>query len=178
MSRIGNKPVVIPSDVNCSLADGVFSVSGPRGRLSQAVDPQVRVELKESSVEVFPEQPTPSSRALQGTMRSLFANMVQGVVKPYVKELEISGVGFRAAVSKNELVLNLGYAEPRNYSIPEGLSIEVTDNTKLKIIGIDKQMVGQAAARIFSFYPVEPYKGKGIRILGKFVVRKEGKKSS
>ena len=178
MSRIGNKPILIPAGVTCSLADGLFHVSGPRGKLTQAFTFEVKVRIEEGVVAVAPSNATIFSKALHGTMRSIFASMIQGVVQPYFKDLEISGVGFRAAVNGNKLVLNLGYAEPREYLIPEGLSIEVKDNTKLKIVGVDKQAVGQAAARIYSYYPVEPYKGKGVRIIGKFVVRKEGKKTS
>ncbi len=178
MSRVGNKPISIPGGVNCSLLGNVFTVKGPKGTLSQLLVDDVNVLVTGSTIEVSPVRSIPSVRALQGTIRSLLFNMVQGVVQPYFKDLEISGVGFRAAVSNSLLTLNLGYAEPRRYPIPAGISIDVTDGVKLKVSGIDKQLVGEVAARIRSYYPVEPYKGKGVRIVGQFVVRKEGKKTS
>ena len=119
-----------------------------------------------------------TSRTLHGTMRSLVANMVKGVTEPYSKNLLIEGVGFRAAVKGSHIDLELGYSHPVSHAIPDGVTVKVSDNVKIEVVGADKQKVGQLAADIKSYYPVEPYKGKGVRILGEYVRRKEGKKSA
>ena len=178
MSRIGNLPINIPAGVEVSTNDGSVRVKGPKGELIQELNDSVTLEISDNEVVVRPIDTNRQTRALQGTIRSLVANMVTGVVTPYSKDLLIEGVGFRAAVKGTEVGLELGYSHPVNHPIPEGVSVTVADNVKIHVEGADKQKVGQLAADIKSYYPVEPYKGKGVRILGQFVRRKEGKKSA
>jgi large subunit ribosomal protein L6 len=178
MSRIGNLPINIPAGVEVSTNDGSVRVKGPKGELIQELNDSVTLEISDKEVVVRPIDTNRQTRALQGTIRSLVANMVTGVVTPYSKDLLIEGVGFRAAVKGTEVGLELGYSHPINHPIPEGVSVTVADNVKIHVEGADKQKVGQLAADIKSYYPVEPYKGKGVRILGQFVRRKEGKKSA
>jgi len=178
MSRIGNLPIEIPSGVSVNTECGVVKVKGPNGELTQLLHDSIGLEVSEKEIVVRPKDTDRQSRALQGTTRSLIANMVTGVVTPYSKNLLIEGVGFRATVKGAELGLELGYSHPINHPIPEGVSVTVADNVKIHVEGSDKQKVGQMAAEIKSYYPVEPYKGKGVRILGEYVRRKEGKKSA
>jgi large subunit ribosomal protein L6 len=178
MSRIGNLPINIPAGVEVSTNDGSVRVKGPKGELIQELNDSITLEISDKEVVVRPIDTNRQTRALQGTIRSLVANMVTGVVTPYSKDLLIEGVGFRAAVKGTEVGLELGYSHPINHPIPEGVSVTVADNVKIHVEGADKQKVGQLAADIKSYYPVEPYKGKGVRILGQFVRRKEGKKSA
>ena len=178
MSRIGNLPINIPAGVEVSTNDGSVRVKGPKGELIQELNDSVTLEISDNEVVVRPIDTNRQTRALQGTIRSLVANMVTGVVTPYSKDLLIEGVGFRAAVKGTEVGLELGYSHPINHPIPQGVSVTVADNVKIHVEGADKQKVGQLAADIKSYYPVEPYKGKGVRILGQFVRRKEGKKSA
>ena len=178
MSRIGNLPIAIPSGVDVNIDGDVVKVKGPKGELLQELNSSIEIEVSENSINVRPKDSTRQARALQGTMRSLIANMVSGVVKPYSKDLLIEGVGFRAAVKGTDVGLELGYSHPINHPIPDGVSVTVADNVKIHVEGSDKQKVGQLAADIKSYYPVEPYKGKGVRILGQYVRRKEGKKSA
>ena len=178
MSRIGKVPVKIPSEVEVSISGQNVRVKGPKGELIQELNDSVTLEISDNEVVVRPIDTNRQTRALQGTIRSLVANMVTGVVTPYSKDLLIEGVGFRAAVKGTEVGLELGYSHPINHPIPEGVSVTVADNVKIHVEGADKQKVGQLAADIKSYYPVEPYKGKGVRILGQFVRRKEGKKSA
>ena len=178
MSRIGNLPIAIPSGVDVNIDGDVVKVKGPKGELLQELNSSIEIEVSENSINVRPKDSTRQARALQGTMRSLIANMVSGVVKPYSKDLLIEGVGFRAAVKGTDVGLELGYSHPINHPIPDGVTVTVADNVKIHVEGSDKQKVGQLAADIKSYYPVEPYKGKGVRILGEYVRRKEGKKSA
>ncbi|MDA0346140.1 MAG: 50S ribosomal protein L6 [Verrucomicrobia bacterium] len=175
MSRIGKLPVDIPGQVTVSVEANVVSVEGPKGKLKKEFPNAVTITKEEAQIIVAPSGNSRFSKAMYGTVRSLIANMVTGVVDGYSKDLEISGVGFRAALNGNNLDLNLGYSHPCLYAIPSGITITVKDNTKLKVEGIDKQMVGEAAASIRAFYPPEPYKGKGVKIVGEYVRRKEGK---
>ena len=175
MSRIGKLPVEIPEKVSISVEANVVNVEGPKGKLSQSFPNAVKVSKEDTQIVIEPGNSSRFAKAMYGTARSLIANMVKGVVDGYSKDLEISGVGFRAALNGNKLDMNLGYSHPCLYEIPEGIKITVTDNTKLKVEGIDKQLVGEAAASIRAFYPPEPYKGKGVKIVGEFVRRKEGK---
>lgn len=175
MSRIGKLPVDIPEKVTVSVEANVVSAEGPKGKLSHAFPHVVKITKEDNQVCVEPAGNSRFARAMYGTARSLIANMVIGVVEGYSKNLEISGVGFRAALKEKTLDMNLGYSHPCIYKIPEGIQITVTDNTKLKVEGIDKQLVGEAAASIRAFYPPEPYKGKGVSIAGEYVRRKEGK---
>lgn len=178
MSRIGNLPIAIPSGVDVNIDGDVVKVKGPKGELLQELNSYIEIEVSENLINVRPKDSTRQTRALQGTMRSLIANMVSGVVTPYSKDLLIEGVGFRAAVKGTDVGLELGYSHPINHPIPDGVTVTVADNVKIHVEGSDKQKVGQLAADIKSYYPVEPYKGKGVRILGEYVRRKEGKKSA
>ncbi|MAK46593.1 MAG: 50S ribosomal protein L6 [Opitutae bacterium] len=178
MSRIGKLPVEIPSGVNVSLENDIVSVKGPKGELLQKISPLVKVNIEEKSVSVSQSEQSRDAKAIYGTTRSLIANMVQGVTENFSKDLLIEGVGFRATVKGSMIDLELGYSHPIEHPIPEGVIVTVSDNVKIHVEGPDKQKVGQLAAEIKSYYPVEPYKGKGVRILGEFVRRKEGKKSA
>ena len=178
MSRIGKLPVEIPSGVNVSLENDIVSVKGPKGELLQKISPLVKVNIEEKSVSVSQSEQSRDAKAIYGTTRSLIANMVQGVTENFSKDLLIEGVGFRATVKGSIIDLELGYSHPIEHSIPEGVIVTVSDNVKIHVEGPDKQKVGQLAAEIKSYYPVEPYKGKGVRIVGEFVRRKEGKKSA
>ena len=178
MSRIGNAPIPIPSGVEVVVDDHLIKVKGPKGNLEQETVPQVSVQVEDNQILVSTTTENRFSKAIQGTTRSLIANMVQGVVSPYSKDLLIEGVGFRAAVKGSEIDLELGYSHPVSHPIPEGVTVTVADSVKIHVEGADKQKVGQLAADIKSYYPVEPYKGKGVRILGQYVRRKEGKKSA
>ncbi len=178
MSRIGKLPVSIPEKVEVSDADAMISVSGPKGNLSKRFDDSISVSIKDSEIVVIPANDSRHAQAMQGTARSILANMVQGVTDGFSKELEIKGVGFKAFLKGSCLDLDLGYSHQIEYQIPEGIQITVTDNTKIKVEGTDKQLVGEVAATIKRYYPVEPYKGKGVRIIGEFVRRKEGKKTA
>ncbi|MGF1484646.1 MAG: 50S ribosomal protein L6 [Opitutales bacterium] len=178
MSRIGKLPVLIPDKVKVNIEDNTVQVEGPKGKLSKAFDRAVSIVVEEGTVKVSPNGNSRHSRAMYGTTRAIIDGMVSGVVSGYTKSLEIEGVGFKAILKGKVLDLALGYAHPINYKIPDGITVTVADNTKIKVEGADKQMVGQVAADIRSFYPAEPYKGKGVRIVGQFVRRKEGKKTS
>ena len=178
MSRIGKLPVGIPDGVEVSVTDNLVSVSGPKGKLEQSFSKLAIVVVEENEVRVSPVDDTRAARAMYGTARAIVANMVKGVVETYSKDLLLQGVGFRAAVQGNLVNLELGYSHPINYSVLEGVTVTVADNVKIRVEGSDKQKVGQVTADIKSFYPVEPYKGKGVRIVGDYVRRKEGKKSA
>jgi len=178
MSRIGKLPVAIPDKVKVSVADNTVNVEGPKGKLEKHFDRNVTITVEENEVKVSPANNSRPARAMYGTARSIIDNMVNGVVNGYSKDLIIEGVGFRAALNGQNLNLNLGYSHDINYTVPAGVTITITDNTKLKVEGADKHMVGQVAADIKHFYPVEPYKGKGVRIVGEYVRRKEGKKTA
>jgi large subunit ribosomal protein L6 len=178
MSRIGKVPVDIPSGVEITLEQSTIHVKGPKGNLSKTFSPLAAITVEGEQVVVNPTDESREARAQYGTTRSIIANMVKGVVEPYSKDLLIEGVGFRATVKGSIIDLELGYSHPVEHPIPEGVTITVADNVKIHVEGPDKQKVGQVAAEIKSYYPVEPYKGKGVRILGQYVRRKEGKKSA
>ncbi len=175
MSRIGKNPVAIPANVKITIDGTTVSVEGPKGKNAKSFPPVVSFEVKDETIVVSPIGNSRLARAMYGTSRSIIASLVHGVSEGYSKELEIHGVGFRAALKGSILDLSLGYSHPIEYKIPEGIQVIVTENTKLKVEGIDKQKVGAVAADIRSFYPPEPYKGKGVRIVGEYVRRKEGK---
>ncbi|OUU61481.1 MAG: 50S ribosomal protein L6 [Verrucomicrobia bacterium TMED60] len=178
MSRIGKVPVEIPSGVEVSIDGNVVTVKGPKGTLDKEFSPLADVEIADNQVVIKPSNNSRSANAIYGTTRSIVANMVQGVTKPFSKNLLIEGVGFRATVKGKIIDLELGYSHPVEHPIPDGITVTVSDNVKILVEGADKQKVGQLAAEIKKYYPVEPYKGKGVRILGQFVRRKEGKKSA
>ena len=176
MSRIGNKPVEIPDKVKVNIDDaGAVSVEGPKGKLQWKLPRDIRASVEDNRVSLVRAAETRSVKALHGLSRSLVHNMVQGVSEGFSKQLEIEGVGFRAAVQGSTLNLSLGFSHPVPFSIPKDIKITVTDNTKIKIEGVDKKLVGQVAADIRRFYPPEPYKGKGVRYAGEQIRRKEGK---
>ncbi|MGF1530642.1 MAG: 50S ribosomal protein L6 [Puniceicoccaceae bacterium] len=178
MSRIGKLPVHIPEKVKASVTGNTISVEGPKGKLAHSFDRAVRIEIEDGIISVSPENSSRHAKAMHGTARSIINNMVEGVTNGFSRSLEIHGVGFKAAAASGQIDLSLGYSHPIKHPIPDGVSVVVTDNTKIKIEGADKQAVGALAAQIKSYYPVEPYKGKGVRIVGEYVRRKEGKKSA
>lgn len=178
MSRIGKIPVDIPTGVEVALDNQTIRVKGPKGELSKTFSPLAVIKVSDETVVVSPANDSRAAQAQYGTTRSIIANMVQGVTQPFSKDLLIEGVGFRAAIKGSVIDLELGYSHPVEHTIPEGVTVTVADNVKIHVEGADKQMVGQLAAEIKSYYPVEPYKGKGVRILGQYVRRKEGKKSA
>lgn len=176
MSRIGKQPIHIPAKVKVSVKDGnVVLVEGPKGKVEKSFADVVAIKVADGVATVAPKEETRFARAMYGTTRSVIAGMVKGVTDGYSKELEIQGVGFKATLKGNKLDLALGYSHEILHDIPEGLKVTVTDGTKLKIEGCDKQLVGQLTAEVRAYYPVEPYKGKGVRIVGERVRRKEGK---
>ena len=175
MSRIGKLPVAVPDKVKVEVKDTTVNVEGPKGKLSKTFSPVIGISVADKKVRVQPVEETRFAKAMHGTARSIIAGMVKGVTEGYSKELEIQGVGFKANLKGNVLDLALGYSHPILYTIPAGIKITVTDNTKVKVEGPDKQLVGKVTAEIRSYYPPEPYKGKGVRIVGERVRRKEGK---
>jgi large subunit ribosomal protein L6 len=177
MSRIGRKPIEVPEGVTVDVGTGVVSVKGPKGELSQTVDRDMKVALDDGTLTV--ERPTDRGphRALHGLTRSLIANMVEGVTSGYEKRLEIQGVGYRARLQGKALELSVGFSHPVSVQAPEGIEFEVPQQTEVVIRGIDKQLVGETAARIRRVRPPEPYKGKGIRYAGEHVRRKVGKRA-
>src|SRR3954471_12477610 len=174
MSRIGKKPIELPDKVSVKIAaDGAVNVEGPKGKLSWTLPSGVTGTIEGKTLTVACKDKNKS--ALFGLSRSLINNMINGVANGYVKDLEIQGVGFKAAVKGKVLQLNLGYSHEINHPIPEGLKVTVAENTKVKVEGIDKQLVGQFASEVRAYYPPEPYKGKGVRYAGEQIIRKEGK---
>ncbi len=175
MSRIGKKPVDLPSGVKATVANGVITVEGAKGKLTYKIPARFKVEVKDNKVTVTRPSEEKQDKATHGLIRSLVNNMAIGVSAGYVKELEITGVGFKAAVQGKVLNLQLSYTHPINFNIPEGITIETPKPTNIVIKGIDKTKVGEVAAEIRDFYRPEPYKGKGIKYTGEHVRRKAGK---
>ena len=175
MSRIGKLPIAIEKGVEIKIDPTTVRVKGPKGELAQDYSPRVSIEVNDGQVIVKRATENKIDRALHGTYRALIANMITGVTRGYSKDLEIQGVGDRAAVQGTKLVLALGKSHPIEMDIPKGIEIAVERNTNVKVSGIDKQIVGQVAANIRAYYPPEPYLGKGIRYVGEHVRRKAGK---
>jgi len=176
MSRIGKKPIELPAKVKVNIgSEGAVTVEGPKGKLSWTLPKSVRLKAEGNTITIDREGETRQVKALHGLSRALVANMVIGVNEGFKKNLEIQGVGFKAAVQGDKLNLSLGKSHPILFDIPKEVKITVADNTKIAIEGIDKHLVGQTAADIRAYYPPEPYKGKGIRYAGEQVRRKEGK---
>jgi large subunit ribosomal protein L6 len=175
MSRVGKKSIIVPDKVTVKIDGSSVLVEGPKGKLSWNLPEGIQASLEGTELSVTRVSDERKYRALHGTSRSLINNMIIGVSQGFVKDLEIVGVGVRAAVKGNILDLNLGKSHPINHPIPQGLTVTVADNTKVKVEGVDKQLVGQFAAEIRSYYPPEPYKGKGVRFAGEVIRRKEGK---
>ncbi len=175
MSRVGKKPIDIPSNVKVSLDGKAVQVEGPKGKLEERVHQRMSVKIEDNQVFVTRPSDNRLDKSLHGLTRSLIQNMVIGVTEGYKKELEIHGVGMRAQLQGKKLSLQLGFSHPVNYTVPEGISMIVPKPTQIEIAGIDKQLVGEVAAEIRHFYKPEPYKGKGIRYKGEYVRRKAGK---
>lgn len=175
MSRIGNLPITIPAGVTIETTGANLVVNGPKGSLSLKLTPEIKVEIKESQIIVKRKNDQKRIKALHGLTRSLIANMTRGVTGGWSKNLELVGVGFRAQSNGDKITLNVGFSHPVEIATPEGIFFEVFDNTKIKVSGFDKQLVGQVAANIRSVRPPDVYKGKGIRYEGEYVRKKLGK---
>ena len=176
MSRVGKKPVAVPAGVTAKVEGQTVSVKGPKGELKFTVPDDVVVALDNGAIKVDPRTESKRARAMWGMSRSMINNLVVGVTAGYERKLEITGVGYKAAVAGKTLQLSLGYSHDVNYPIPAGIAIATPKPTEVTITGIDKRQVGQVAAEIRAFRGPEPYKGKGIKYEGEFIFRKEGKK--
>src|SRR5437588_2128531 len=176
MSRVGKKPVGVPTGVSASVEGQVVQVKGPKGTLSVTLHDDVGAKLEGSELKVDPRIDTKRARAMWGTYRSLLANVVEGVTKGFERRLEITGVGYRASVQGKNLQIQLGYSHDIVYPIPDGITIVTPRPTEVVVTGIDGQKVGHVAAQIRSFRKPEPYKGKGVKYAGEYIFRKEGKK--
>ena len=176
MSRIGKKPVPIPSGVTATVEGQTVKVKGPKGALQLVLHDEVAAKVESGNVKIDPRNETKRARSQWGTSRTLVANLITGVTKGYEHRLEITGVGFRAAVQGKNLQMQLGFSHDIVYPIPEGITIATPKATEVVVTGIDKQKAGQVAAEIRGFRPPEPYNGKGVKYVGEYVFRKEGKK--
>ncbi|MGH6947076.1 MAG: 50S ribosomal protein L6 [Kiloniellales bacterium] len=176
MSRVGKNPVAVPQGVEVKIDGRLVSAKGPLGQLAYEAAPEVSVTLEDSKVVVKPLSQSKRARSLWGTARARIRNMVEGVSKGYTKDLEITGVGYRAAVQGKNLNLQLGYSHDVVFPIPDGVTVKCDKPTAIAISGADKQLIGQVAAVIRGYRPPEPYKGKGVRYSDESILRKEGKK--
>ena len=176
MSRIGKRPVAIPSGVSAAIEGNTLSVKGPKGTLTLGMRDEIAYAVEDGQISVKPANDGRAARAFWGMQRTLVSNLIEGVTNGYTKTLDITGVGYRALAQGKNLRLQLGYSHDVNYAVPEGIEIKTPDNTTVEISGIDKQKVGQVAAEIRRWRKPEPYKGKGIRYRGEYIFRKEGKK--
>jgi len=176
MSRIGKRAVPLPQGVTASTEGETLRVKGPKGELSLQMRDEIAYEIGDDGILVKPANETKQARAFWGMQRTLVDNLVTGVSEGFTKVLEITGVGYRAAVQGKTLSLQLGFSHDVNYPIPEGITIATPKPTEIKITGMDKQKVGQVAAEIRGYRPPEPYKGKGVKYAGEYIFRKEGKK--
>ena len=176
MSRIGKKAVALPSGVTANVEGQTVKIKGPKGALQLVLHDDVGAKVEGSSVKLDPRAETQRARAHWGTSRTLVANLIAGVTKGFEERLEISGVGFRAAVQGKTLQMQLGFSHDVVYPIPEGITIATPKATEIVVTGLDKQKVGKAAAEIRAFRRPEPYKGKGVKYAGEYILRKEGKK--
>ena len=175
MSRVGKEPVPIPDKTKVTYANRSLTVEGEKGKLSSSIHPAIDLNIKDGYLNVTMETSDRRSRALQGLTRSLVANMITGVTKGFERDLEVNGIGYRAELSGKQIILNVGYSNPVAYDLPEGISATVAKNNNIKLMGIDKQKVGLAAAAIRRIRPPEPYKGKGIKYAEEHIRRKAGK---
>jgi large subunit ribosomal protein L6 len=176
MSRIGKKPIPVPKNVTATVDGQKVTVKGPKGQLSLTLVDDIEVAIEDEAVVVKPRADTKRARSMWGMSRSLVENLMKGTTNGFTRTLEITGVGYRAAIDGKSLKLQLGYSHDVLYPVPEGISIAVPKPTEITISGIEKDKVGQVAAEIRGFRGPEPYKGKGIRYQGEFIQRKEGKK--
>ena len=175
MSRVGKQPVLIPDKIKVTYKNRSLTVEGEKGKLSRSIHPAVDLKIEDSVMNVTMVTADRRSRALQGLTRSLVANMITGVAQGIERNLEINGIGYRAELSGKQIIFNVGYSNPVNYDLPEGITATVAKNNNIKLIGIDKQKVGLAAAAIRRIRPPEPYKGKGIKYAEEHIRRKAGK---
>ncbi len=175
MSRVGKNPIILPEGVEVKVGKGKVSVKGPKGELSTNVEPALKVEVNDGQIVVSRPNDSRRFRSLHGLYRSLVANMVQGVTQGFEKKLEIVGVGYRSEMKNGRLILQLGYSHPIVFVPPEGIEVVVENQTSIAVRGINKELVGQVAAKIRSFRPPEPYKGKGIKYIDEQIRRKAGK---
>jgi len=175
MSRIGKQPVQLPDKVVITLDGDMINVKGPKGQLDRKLHPAIDIEINENVLNVKTDLNDKKKMALQGLFRSLIFNMVAGVTTGYEKKLLLSGIGYRAETSGKKLVLNVGYSNPVDFDLPDGISATVEKNTEITLSGIDKELLGQAAANIRRIRPPEPYKGKGIMYSDERIIRKAGK---
>lgn len=178
MSRIGKKPLPIPAQVQVQVQDQKVTVTGPKGSMSFVVPALIKVETKDNEIWVSRVDENTDSNVLHGTVRTQINNMIKGVLEEYKEELEIQGVGYRASLKGKNLNLSLGFSHPIEISAPEGIVFSVPSETQVIITGINKNLVGQTAAKLRSLKKPEPYKGKGVRYVGEYVARKEGKKAA
>ncbi|HKC31841.1 MAG TPA: 50S ribosomal protein L6 [Xanthobacteraceae bacterium] len=176
MSRIGKKAVAIPSGVTASVEGQTVKMKGPKGALEFVLPKEVAAKMDKGSIQIDPRDETKRARSMWGTSRTLVANLVTGVTKGFERKLEITGVGYRAAVQGKNLQIALGYSHDVIYPIPAGIAIATPKPTEVVVTGTDRQKVGQVAAEIRGFRPPEPYKGKGVKYAGEYIFRKEGKK--
>jgi large subunit ribosomal protein L6 len=175
MSRIGKKPVQLPSKVQLTLNGDMIFVKGPKGNLERKLHPAIELEINETVLEVKTDTSNKKNVALQGLFRSLISNMVTGVTAGYEKKLILSGIGYRAEAKDKNLILNIGYSNPVSFQLPDGILASVENNTQITLSGIDKEILGQVAANIRDLRPPEPYKGKGIMYADERIIRKAGK---
>lgn len=177
MSRIGKQPVIIPSGVTVEIKENTVTVKGPKGELKQTFHPTLTITMEDNKIIVARKGNEKQAKALHGLTRNLLVNMVEGVTKGYEKKMEIIGVGFKAQVNKNKITLSLGFSHPVEYTAPAGTEFKLNEENKgiVTITNIDKQIIGEVAAKLRSFKKPEPYKGKGIRYLGERIVKKAGK---
>jgi large subunit ribosomal protein L6 len=176
MSRIGKKAVAIPSGVTANVEGQTVKIKGPKGAMQVVLHDDVHVQMDKGAIKLDPRGESKRARSLWGTSRTLVNNLIAGVTKGFEERLEINGVGFRAAVQGRSLQIQLGFSHDVNFPIPEGITIATPKPTEIVVTGIDKQKVGHVAAEIRGFRPPEPYKGKGVKYVGEYIFRKEGKK--
>ena len=176
MSRVGSSAITIPADVTLSNDGGLIVVKGKNGELSASLHSDVELSVDDNVATLKPARDTRQAKALWGTMRSNLNNMVVGVTEGFTRKLEINGVGYRAAMQGNKLVLSLGFSHPVEMEVPAGLKVAVENNTSVTITGADKQLLGQFASEVRAKRPPEPFKGKGVKYADEYIVRKEGKK--
>ncbi|MDJ0781929.1 MAG: 50S ribosomal protein L6 [Desulfosarcinaceae bacterium] len=175
MSRVGKKPIAIPEKTEVSLKADILTVKGPKGTLSRQIHPTVKLDIDDTEIKAVIDHQDRKSRALQGLVRSLVANMVTGVSTGFERILQINGIGYRAEAKGKSVLFNLGYSHPIDFPLPEGITAEVDKNNTVKLMGIDKELLGQTAASIRQLRPPEPYKGKGIKYADEYIQRKAGK---
>lgn len=178
MSRVGRKPIEIPSGVEVTIKDAVVTVKGPKGTLSRQVYDRMIVNIEDNIITVDRPSDNKEDRSMHGTTRTIIANMINGVSEGFSKTLELVGVGYRANLTGNKVVLNVGFSHPVEIEPEQGIDFEVPSNTKIIIKGIDKELVGATAAKIRMVRKPEPYKGKGIKYENEYILRKEGKSGS